>query len=43
LVEPPLPPPPQAVRKKKMQLKNQVGIWTSVRNNYFLLLENTIG
>jgi hypothetical protein len=43
LVELPLPPPPQAVRKKKMQLKNQVGIWTSVRNNYFLLLENTIG
>jgi hypothetical protein len=43
LVELPLPPPPQAVRKKKMELKNQVGIWTSVRNNYFLLIENTIG
>jgi hypothetical protein len=39
LVEPPLPPPPQAVRKRKIELINQVAIWTSVLNNYFLLIE----
>jgi len=39
LVELPLPPPPQAVRKRKIELINQVAIWTSVLNNYFLLIE----
>jgi hypothetical protein len=28
LVVLPLPPPPQAVRKRKIELKNQVGRWT---------------
>ena len=43
LVELTLPPPPQAVRKRKIELKNQFDRRTSVRNNYFLLVENTIG